>query len=481
MLDGRSARRLWSALAAIWLVVSPVELLRPEGENMGAGSKPGRCTPVWRCARTSAARRIARCSMQFLRPGHPIQRRSRDVQRPVLSLPQATSSRRRNENFFRWFRSRWRMGRIAGVQAQTYPSRSVTIIVPFPPADRPTPSRASWPSRCGRCSASRSSSRCRRRQRQHRRRSPRARGGRRLHHRYRPVGHPCRQHELSLDLRFEKDSSRWADLHQSAAAWSQKACRRTTSRVSSLDQGHPGKATFATRTGRAGDRNPVQQATAPRSSSSYRGAGPAMQDLISGESTCWSCRPLPRCRRCGPDDQVHRQPSPRRSPAIPDIPTSDEGGVPGLYVSGWFGFFAPTGTPKDVIARLNGAMVEALSDPAARARFADSAWMLLPRAADSGRTRRLPQGGDREVVAIIRAAGTRPMITQAPAKPIRVYGYEFQLAQLEALELAGCGARQVRTHVDPARIFPWSGAILHVHLQRFQQRFVGRVAVLAAR
>ena len=63
--------------------------------------------------------------------------------------------------------------------------------------------------------------------------------------------------------------------------------------------------------------------------------------------------------------------SPRRSPAVPDIPTSDEGGVPGLYMSGWFGFFAPKGTPKDVIAKLNGAMVEALADPAVRARFTE--------------------------------------------------------------------------------------------------------------
>jgi tripartite-type tricarboxylate transporter receptor subunit TctC len=63
--------------------------------------------------------------------------------------------------------------------------------------------------------------------------------------------------------------------------------------------------------------------------------------------------------------------SPRRSQAVPDIPTSDEGGVPGLYASGWFGLFAPRGTPKDVIAKLNGAMVEVLADPAVRARFAE--------------------------------------------------------------------------------------------------------------
>jgi tripartite-type tricarboxylate transporter receptor subunit TctC len=58
--------------------------------------------------------------------------------------------------------------------------------------------------------------------------------------------------------------------------------------------------------------------------------------------------------------------SPRRSQAVPDIPTSDEGGVPGLYMSGWFGFFAPKGTPKDVIARLNDAMVQTLAEPAVR-------------------------------------------------------------------------------------------------------------------
>ena len=63
--------------------------------------------------------------------------------------------------------------------------------------------------------------------------------------------------------------------------------------------------------------------------------------------------------------------SPRRSQVIPDIATSDEAGVPGLYASGWFGFFAPKATPTDVIARLNGAMAQALADPVVRGRFAD--------------------------------------------------------------------------------------------------------------
>jgi tripartite-type tricarboxylate transporter receptor subunit TctC len=45
--------------------------------------------------------------------------------------------------------------------------------------------------------------------------------------------------------------------------------------------------------------------------------------------------------------------------------------VPGLYASGWFGLFAPKGTPKDVIARLNSALVQVLADPTVPKRFAE--------------------------------------------------------------------------------------------------------------
>jgi len=71
--------------------------------------------------------------------------------------------------------------------------------------------------------------------------------------------------------------------------------------------------------------------------------------------------------------------SPQRSPSIPDIPTSDEGGVPGWHMAGWFGFFAPRATPKDVVARLNGAMMQALADPAVKARFAELGLDLAAR------------------------------------------------------------------------------------------------------
>ena len=56
---------------------------------------------------------------------------------------------------------------------------------------------------------------------------------------------------------------------------------------------------------------------------------------------------------------------------MPEIPTSDETGVPGLYMPGWFGLFAPKGTPRDIIIKLNGAMVQTLADPGVRARFGE--------------------------------------------------------------------------------------------------------------
>ena len=104
----------------------------------------------------------------------------------------------------------------------------------------------------------------------------------------------------------------------------------------------------------------------------YRGAGPAMTDLISGQVDLLVAQgavTLPQIRAGAIKAIVNM--SPQRSGAIPDIPTSDQAGVPGLYMSGWFGLFAPKDTPRAVIARLNDAMVEALADPNVRMRFAE--------------------------------------------------------------------------------------------------------------
>jgi tripartite-type tricarboxylate transporter receptor subunit TctC len=104
----------------------------------------------------------------------------------------------------------------------------------------------------------------------------------------------------------------------------------------------------------------------------YRGAGPAMTDLVSGQVdllVVQAAVALPQVQ-AGAIKAIANL-SPRRSAVVADIPTSDESGVPGLYMSGWFGFFAPKGTPKDIVARLNAAMTEALADPAVAKRYAD--------------------------------------------------------------------------------------------------------------
>ncbi len=104
----------------------------------------------------------------------------------------------------------------------------------------------------------------------------------------------------------------------------------------------------------------------------YRGAGPAMTDLIAGNVDLLMVQAavaLPQIR-AGTVKAVANL-SPVRSPAIPDIATSDENGIKGLHMSGWFGFFAPKETPADVIGKLNGAMVQTLADPAIRKRFTE--------------------------------------------------------------------------------------------------------------
>ena len=63
----------------------------------------------------------------------------------------------------------------------------------------------------------------------------------------------------------------------------------------------------------------------------------------------------------------------------PDIPTCGEMGLPMLSYSTWYGLFAPRGTPKDIIGKLNAAAVNALADPKVRSRIADLGMDIFPR------------------------------------------------------------------------------------------------------
>src|SRR5215470_11919301 len=103
----------------------------------------------------------------------------------------------------------------------------------------------------------------------------------------------------------------------------------------------------------------------------YRGAGPAMTDLISGQVDLLLVQgavALPQVR--AGTIKALAELSPERSASMPDIPSAGESGVAGLNIAGWFGFYAPKGTPADAVAKLNAAMVQALADPQVKARFA---------------------------------------------------------------------------------------------------------------
>jgi len=63
----------------------------------------------------------------------------------------------------------------------------------------------------------------------------------------------------------------------------------------------------------------------------------------------------------------------------PEIPTTDEAGLPGFYFSFWHALWAPKGTPKDIVAKLNGAAAHALADPAVRQKLVDLAQDIFPR------------------------------------------------------------------------------------------------------
>lgn len=104
----------------------------------------------------------------------------------------------------------------------------------------------------------------------------------------------------------------------------------------------------------------------------YRGAAPAMQDVIAGHADIsfdQAASALPLVR--GGQVRAYAVTSKARLSAAPEIATVDEAGLPGFYMAVWHGLWAPRGTPKSIVERINFAVVEALADPVARKRLSD--------------------------------------------------------------------------------------------------------------
>ena len=112
----------------------------------------------------------------------------------------------------------------------------------------------------------------------------------------------------------------------------------------------------------------------------YRGVAPVIPDLVGGQIDLAILDPittLPQIR--GGHIKAFAMMAKSRTAMAPDIPTVDEAGAPGVHMSPWQAMWAPKGTPKDVIAKLNGAVVSALSDPAIAKKFAEQSYELAPR------------------------------------------------------------------------------------------------------
>jgi tripartite-type tricarboxylate transporter receptor subunit TctC len=111
----------------------------------------------------------------------------------------------------------------------------------------------------------------------------------------------------------------------------------------------------------------------------YRGGANAIQDLVAGQVDMFFDVPaqLPQVR--GGNIRAYAVASDTRLAAAPDIPTFAELGWPTVSWSAWFGFFAAKGVPKDIIVKLNAAVVEALADQTVRSRLADLGLDVVPR------------------------------------------------------------------------------------------------------
>jgi tripartite-type tricarboxylate transporter receptor subunit TctC len=113
---------------------------------------------------------------------------------------------------------------------------------------------------------------------------------------------------------------------------------------------------------------------------SYRSAGLATQDLLAGITDIQLDTPAVSLTHVRSGDlKAYAVTAKQRIAVAPDIPTTDEAGLPGFYFSFWHAMWAPKGTPKPIIARLNAAIVAALEDPDTRKKLVDLAQEIYPR------------------------------------------------------------------------------------------------------
>ena len=142
----------------------------------------------------------------------------------------------------------------------------------------------------------------------------------------------------------------------------------------------------------------------------YRGTGPAMQDLVAGNIDIivdQASNSMPQVQ--GGKIRAYAVTDGKRISAAPDVPTVDEAGLPGFHVLLWSGMWVPKGTPKDIVARLNTALREALADPGVLKRFGDLGLDAAPAARQSPEALRAHQKTEADKWwPMIKSAGVKP-------------------------------------------------------------------------
>jgi tripartite-type tricarboxylate transporter receptor subunit TctC len=150
---------------------------------------------------------------------------------------------------------------------------------------------------------------------------------------------------------------------------------RTIEEFTALAKANPGKLNFASN----GNGSSAQLAAVLYASMAgvrmvhvpYKGLAPALADLLSGEvqlmfSSMVAIIPHIKTGRLRALAVTGR----KRSPLLPEVPTLEESGLRGYEAGSWYGILAPAGTPPQIVAKLNAGIVQALQQPAIRARLA---------------------------------------------------------------------------------------------------------------
>jgi tripartite-type tricarboxylate transporter receptor subunit TctC len=141
----------------------------------------------------------------------------------------------------------------------------------------------------------------------------------------------------------------------------------------------------------------------------YRGVAPAVLDLVAGNIEMAIADPISALPQVQAKTiKPYAVTTSNRLSIMPEIPTVDEAGLPGFHMTNWYALFAPKRTPKNIIEKLNRVVVDALGDPAVRARFAEQGVETFPREQQTPEALRALQKADIEKWwPIIKAAGIK--------------------------------------------------------------------------